>query len=313
MREPIDRSEKLLPARDTLPLSYETAAHEAGVVTTVPLGVRPIRVKRIVGSAGKAGKLGPDFLPLASGPAGANYRAILRAMKSGVDLPPIAVYQLGNRYFVIDGHTRVAAAKELKVDFIDANVTEALPRKEGEVNLTYYARREFERATNLSGIRLTAPWRYHLLHHHVEGYRLYLERSLGRDVSLEEAARVWFRSQYQPTLLEIRRRKLKSNTGGRTSGDVYTDILKAWTEEQALTASLREMLDVYDESQTKTAFDRAKRAVTGAVDASLPKIIPPLTATKVKVLTDEDVQAELDATAHVLSPSPEGDVSLPRD
>ena len=148
-------------------------------------------------------------------------------------------------------------------------MTEALPRKEGEVNLTYYARREFERATGLSGIRLTAPWSYHLLHHHVEGYRLYLERSLGREVSLEEAARIWFRTQYQPTLLEIRRRKLKSNTGGRTSGDVYTDILKAWTQQQALTASLREMLDQFDQSQEKSALTRAKRAVTGAVDASL--------------------------------------------
>jgi hypothetical protein len=303
----------LVPTREQAPLSYEKAAAAAGVVSTFPLGVRPIRVKRIVGSAGKAGKLGPDFLPLGSGPAQSNYRSILRAMKSGVDLPPIAVYQLGNRFFVIDGHTRVAAAKELGVEFLDANVTEALPRKEGEVNLAYYARREFERATNLNGIRLTAAWRYHLLHHHVEGYRLYLERTLGRDVSLEEAARIWFRTQYQPTLLEIRRRKLKSNTGGRTSGDVYTDILKAWTEEQALTASLREMLDLYDGAQTQSALARAKRAVTGAVDASLPKIIPPLTATKVQVLTDEDVQAELDATAQTMALESVATQDLPRD
>ena len=302
-----------MPSRDMSPLSYEAAAAAAGVVSTVPLGVRPIRVKRIVGSAGKAGKLAPTFLPLAAGPAGANYKAILKAMKEGVDLPPISVYQIGSRYFVIDGHTRVAAAKALDIDFIDAAVTEALPRKEGEVNLTYYARREFERATGLSGIRLTAAWRYHLLHHHVEGYRLYMERSLGRDVPLEEAARVWHRTQYQPTLLEIRRRKLQSSTGGRTSGDVYTDILKAWTEEQAFTVSLREMLDRFDAGQKQSPFTRAKRAVVGAVDASLPKMIPPLTATRVRALTEEDVDAELDATAAEALVGPAENEDLPRD
>lgn len=301
-----------MPTRDKSPLSYEEAATQAGVISTVPLGVRPIRVKRIVGSAGKASKLAPTFLPLGAGPAAGNYRAILRAMKAGQELPPIAVYQIGTRYFVIDGHTRVAAAKVLNIDFLDAYVTEGLPRKEGEVNLTYYARREFERATGLNGIRLTAAWRYHLLHHHVEGYRLYLERSLGRDVTLEEAARVWFRTQYQPTLLEIRRRKLQSSTGGRTSGDVYTDILKAWTEQHALTASLREMLDRFDEGQKQGPFARAKRAVTGAVDASLPKIIPPLSSTKVRTLTEEDVDADLEATA-LENYAPSKSDTLPRD
>jgi hypothetical protein len=302
-----------MATRDKSPLSYEEVAAKAGVVSTVPLGVRPIRVKRIVGSAGKAGKLAPTFLPLGAGPAAGNYRAILRLMKSGEELPPISVYQIGSRYFVIDGHTRVAAAKALDIEFLDAYVTEALPRKEGEVNLTYYARREFERATGLNGIRLTAAWRYHLLHHHVEGYRLYLERSLGREVPLEEAARVWFRTQYQPTLLEIRRRKLESSTGGRTSGDVYTDILKAWTEEQAFTASLREMLDQFDARQKQSPLTRAKRAVTGAVDASLPKIIPPLATTRVHTLTEEDVEAELEATAADSdTPIPDHD-ALPRD
>jgi hypothetical protein len=302
-----------MATRDKSPLSYEEVAAKAGVVSTVPLGVRPIRVKRIVGSAGKAGKLAPNFLPLSKGPAAANYRDILRVMKSGQELPPISVYQIGTRYFVIDGHTRVAAARELDIEFLDAYVTEALPRKEGAVNLTYYARREFERATGLNGIRLTAAWRYQLLHHHVEGYRLYLERSLGREVPLEEAARVWFRTQYQPTLLEIRRRKLESNTGGRTSGDVYTDVLKAWTEEQAFTASLREMLDQFDAKQKQSPLTRAKRAVTGAVDASLPKIIPPLATTRVRTLTEEDVEAELDATAaDSNTPLPNPD-SLPRD
>lgn len=272
------------------PLSFEQAAASAGVSSRVPLGVRPIRVKRIVGSAGKADKVGPDFLPLGPGPAQGNYQAILRKMRAGEELPPITVYQLRNRYFVIDGHTRVAAAKALGIEYLDAQVIEALPRKEGEVNLTYYARREFERNTGLEGIRLTAPWRYHLLHHHVEGYRLYLERSRDREVSLPEAARIWYRTQYLPTLMEIRRRKLTSATGGRTAGDIYTDILKAWAEEEGLAVSLREMLDRYSASirESQSRLTRARQAVTGVVDASLPK------ATRQARLVEQDVEAELE-------------------
>ncbi len=284
-----------MPSTRQHPLSFEEAAKRAGVSASIPLGVRPIRVKRIVGSAGKAEKLGPDFRPLGPGPAGGNFQAILRRMKEGEVLPPITVYQIGPRYFVVDGHTRVAAAKELGIEFLDGNVTEYLPRKEGEVNLTYYARREFERYTGLDGIRLTAPWRYHLLHHHIEGYRLYLERSREREVSLPEAARIWYRSQYVPTLREIRRRKLPSTGGGYTAGDVYTDILKEWAEEQGLAVSLREMLDRYDLEARKGegALGRARRRLAGVVDASLPKAVSGVFGPSTDALADADVEAEL--------------------
>jgi hypothetical protein len=216
-------------------------------------------------------------------------------MKAGEDLPEITLYQIGPRYFVVDGHTRVAAAKQLGIEFLDADVTEFLPRKEGEVNLTYYARREFERTTGLEGVRLTAAWRYHLLQHHVEGYRLYLERSRGREVTLPEAARIWYRTQYLPTLREIRRRKLSSVCGGYTAGDIYTDILKKWAEEQGLAVSLREMLDRYDIEARKqeSTLTRARRRVTDVVDAALPKAVPSIAGSDTEDLADEDVEAEL--------------------
>lgn len=287
-------------ARTGHPLSYEEEAARAGVVSTMPLGVRPIRVRRIVGSAGKADKVGRDFLPLGSGPAQANYKAILRQMKEGVELPPIAVYNLRNRYFVIDGHTRVAAARELGVEFLDADVTEALPRREGEVNLTHYARREFERYTGLEGVRLTAPWRYHLLHHHVEGYRLYLELSRAREVTLPDAARIWFRTQYEPTLREIRRRKLPSAAGGRTAGDIYTDVLRLWQEE-SMGASLREMLDTYDAALQRTPMDRARRQMARVFDATLPKAIPAIGLPTPTQLARTDVDDELQALSDTQS------------
>jgi hypothetical protein len=284
-----------MPTAPKHPLSFEEERERAGATTQIPLGVRPVRVKRIMGSAGKADKVGLNFRPLGRGPADAHFQDILRRMKAGEDLPEITLYQIGPRYFVVDGHTRVAAAKQLGIEFLDADVTEFLPRKEGEVNLTYYARRDFERNTGLEGVRLTAAWRYHLLQHHIEGYRLYLERSREREVSLPEAARVWYRTQYLPTLRELRRRKLPSSSGGHTAGDVYTDILKAWAEEQGPAVSLREMLDRYDLEAQKgeSTLTRARRRVTEVVDAALPKAVQPISAPDAGELAEEDVEAEL--------------------
>lgn len=286
-----------MPSARKHPVSYEAAAARAGVVSQVSLGLRPIRVKRIVGSAGKANALDADFQPLGRGPARAHFQAILRAMNDGADLPPITVTQLGNRYFVVDGHTRVAAARQLGREYVDAYVTEALPRKEGEVNLTYYARRDFERKTCLEGVRLTAAWRYHLLLHHIEGYRLYLELSRERDVPLPEAARIWYRSQYMPTITEIRSRRLRSKSGGRTAGDVYTDILRDWAEQQGLAISLREMLDQYDTRMRdqEGTLSKARRVVSGVVDAALPKAVSSLARPSPEKLEDQDTEAEFEA------------------
>jgi hypothetical protein len=216
-------------------------------------------------------------------------------MKSGETLPPITVYQLGNRYYVVDGHTRVAAAKALGIDFLDADVIEALPRKEGEANMTSWARREFERYTGLEGVRLTAAWRYHLLHRHIDGYRLYVERSTGHELSLPEAGRIWYRTQYLPTMLEIRRRKLVSDSGGRTAGDVYTDVLRLWSEQVAAGISFREMLEKYDQESERTTVQRAVRTVAKVVDATLPKAVPSIGLPTPGTLAAEDVEAELEA------------------
>jgi hypothetical protein len=286
----------------THPLSYDDVAARVGIVAQMPLGVQPVRVRRIVGSAGKADKVGADFLPIGPGPASAHFRTILRKMENGEEFPPITVYLIGNRFFVIDGHTRVAAAKQLGIEFLDAEVIECLPRKEGDLNLTFYARKEFERYTHLQGMRLTAPWRYHLLHRHVEGYRLYVEHSIGREVTLPEAARVWYRAQYLPTLLEIKRRRLTSVFGGSTSGDVYTDLLKMWAEDEGLPVSLRELLDRYDRAarSRQGPMTRAARVVTDVVDASLPKLIPSITKPGTTELTRADIDAELAATSEAM-------------
>jgi ParB-like nuclease domain len=85
-----------------------------------------IPIGDIVGTAdGAAGKFDRDFLPTdeRSRP---RFQALVTALRQGQTLPPIEVYRLHGRYYVSDGHHRVAAARALGETFISAYVTEIL-------------------------------------------------------------------------------------------------------------------------------------------------------------------------------------------
>ncbi len=51
------------------------------------------------------------------------FARIREAMESLVELRPVELLRVGDEYFVVDGHNRVAAAKQLHAD-LDAHVTE---------------------------------------------------------------------------------------------------------------------------------------------------------------------------------------------
>jgi hypothetical protein len=47
-------------------------------------------------------------------------------MRQGEPLPPIEVWAWRGKYYVLDGHHRVAAARALGIDYISANVIEVV-------------------------------------------------------------------------------------------------------------------------------------------------------------------------------------------
>jgi hypothetical protein len=49
------------------------------------------------------------------------------AVSDGAALPPISVYRVDGRHFVIDGHHRVSVSRALGAPSIDANVVELRP------------------------------------------------------------------------------------------------------------------------------------------------------------------------------------------
>ena len=112
------------------PLPYLMDLHpDARLARPVQVGVRTIDVKDIAGTAvgGGGAQRGGDFLPLRRF-RGDNWvgrwQRLRRAQERLVVLPPIDVLEYASRFWVVDGHNRVALALYGGQVAIDANITE---------------------------------------------------------------------------------------------------------------------------------------------------------------------------------------------
>ena len=80
-----------------------------------PIGLRSVPLDRIVGTMRHPSQNTADFLPLPK-LRGANWRGrwqrITRAIDRLETLPPVDLVQVGDDYYVVDGHNRVAAARQ---------------------------------------------------------------------------------------------------------------------------------------------------------------------------------------------------------
>jgi hypothetical protein len=94
-----------------------------------PVGLRSVPLDRIVGTMRHPSQTTADFLPLPK-MRGPNWRGrwqrITRAMDRLETLPPVDLVQVGDDYYVVDGHNRVAAARQAGGIEVDADVTQLL-------------------------------------------------------------------------------------------------------------------------------------------------------------------------------------------
>jgi hypothetical protein len=182
------------------------------------LGLRPIPVRQIVGTDSRKSDFDRDFRPR---------RPDIRERWQKVEhafpdagFPPIVVYQLGDVYFVIDGHHRVAIARQQGMDAIDAEVTELRARWHlpADADIVELIHAEQERVfMDESGLgearpdvrmRFSRPVGYVQLLETVQihGYHLMLDaqRTLRRD----EIAVDWYEHVYAPTVEVIHKERL---------------------------------------------------------------------------------------------------------
>jgi hypothetical protein len=90
------------------------------------LGLRDIEVSKIVGSVGRHDAFDRGFMPMKASVA-ERWKRVDRAFHSGLDLPAVRLYKIGDSYFVEDGNHRVSVARYQGVETIEAEVTEFFP------------------------------------------------------------------------------------------------------------------------------------------------------------------------------------------
>lgn len=84
-------------------------------------GSRTVPINRIKGSEGRSGDFDCDFNPMHTRTRG-RWLSVAVARSRGDTLPLVELIQLGDDYFVRDGHHRISVARAFSEEYIDAMV-----------------------------------------------------------------------------------------------------------------------------------------------------------------------------------------------
>lgn len=212
-------------------LSFDEAVRRLHPFASFHLGVRPIPVRQIVGSEGRALDFDRRFVPQRRQIAG-RLRELRNVFPDG-DFPPITVRRLGDAYFVVDGHHRVALAQQLGMETVDADVTVVRARwrlrEDAGTDELVHAEQEwlFMRESGLAEtrpdvrIRFSEPIGYSKLLADVEahGYRLSLTAKAVLEPS--EVARNWYDRVYLPAVAAIEREGFEGLCANATVADRF--------------------------------------------------------------------------------------------
>jgi hypothetical protein len=85
-------------------------------------GLRSVPINQIRGSEGRCDDFDADFCPLKSHNR-SRWLGLAAAWQRGAVLPPVELIQVGEVYFVRDGHHRISVARAFGQEQIDAEVT----------------------------------------------------------------------------------------------------------------------------------------------------------------------------------------------
>ncbi len=243
-------------------------------------GVRPVPVKNIVGSVDRYRDFDRAFLPAQSFTAG-RWKAINRAFYHETALPPVRLYQIGDAYFVLDGHHRVSVAREHNVEFLDAEVVEVHSRvplapdaDAGDLEIlceyeTFLERTQLDKLRPEQNILFTAGGGYERLLEHIAVHRYFMGMDGQREVDEAEAVAHWYDTVYRPIVDVIREQKVLAGFPGRTESDLYLWLVDHmhYLRETEGDVDLVEAAQDFTAEFSERPMDRLVRSVARAIDA----------------------------------------------
>lgn len=225
-------------------LDYEDVRQKLRAVLTPQRVLKDIPIAAIVGSVGRPSEFTRGFLP---GPE-INPQRWARLKAAALDLeglPPIEAYQIGEAYFVLDGHHRVSVARDLGATHIEGYVTEVAarvalnPGDDLAQVIQKAAHVEFMERTALDALRpgahleASSPQAYALLERHIDLHRYVMGLEQKRGIAYHEAVTDWYDQVYLPVVQVIREQHGLEDFPGRTETDLYLAVsgYRALTEE----------------------------------------------------------------------------------
>jgi hypothetical protein len=224
-------------------LDLEQATEQLGASRRRYIGVRPIPVAGIIGTEGRGDDFDAGFSPLKPH-LRERVRRLGRAFPNG-SFGPIRVEKLGDAYFVVDGHHRVAIARQSGMVTIDAEVTELKARwhlsafatteelRHAEQERLFMAASGLAEVRPDARIRFTRPAGYRELLDTVQvhGYGLMIESQ--QRLSRAEVAYDWYSNVYLPTVVLVAGKKLDGECRHATESDRF---LWLWRRRHELDA-----------------------------------------------------------------------------
>ena len=197
------------------------------------LGLQTIRLESVVGTVDNSQDFDRRFRPT-TGRVRERWERLALAQRRGESLPPINVYQVGDMYFVQDGHHRVSIALATGQKVIDAYVTEVLTeippagaRSRADMFLRGYERTFRDRVPlpeqAYAKITFTSPWAYAELGGAVEAWGCRAMQHERRFMDRAEIARRWYSEEYRPVVRMLRAADL---IGDRTEAEAYQRVAR---------------------------------------------------------------------------------------
>jgi hypothetical protein len=195
------------------------------------LGVKPIPVASIVGSVDRMVDFDRAFRPRRR-PLRDRVRRLRQVYPDG-QIPAIAVYEVGGFYFVNDGHHRVALARELAMEYVDAEITriDVSHRLGPDVDVRQLIHTEqhriFNERTGLqrrhpeAEIEFSRPTGYGQLLDIVQAFAYEASVERGSVLPADETTAAWYETEYLPALEAVREAELPEHYQHKTPGDIF--------------------------------------------------------------------------------------------
>lgn len=238
-----------LTGRGNRLLPFEEVRSKLHLGGPIYRGRQVVPVKSIVGSVNRYRDFDRAFMPRSTADPW-RWRSVNRAYYRFEDLPPVSLYQVGQAYFVVDGHNRVSVARDHGVEFIDADVLEVKARVPvtGDVDAadleilgeyeSFLERTGLDRIRPEQQITFTAAGGYTRLLEHIAAHRCRLAKdpdclSAERGQPPEpEAVADWYDHEYLPVAEAIRGEGMLAGFPGRTEADLYLWLMEYLHESE---------------------------------------------------------------------------------